>query len=94
MATTPTLGSRVAVNDDVLFQDLHGEGVLLNLKTGVYLGLDVVGARIWQLLENHSTLSDIRDALLAEYDVQEERCGEDLIALVAEMEKHGLVSLS
>ena len=38
-----TLDSIVRVNDDVLFKDLDGEGVLINLKTGVYLGLDLAG---------------------------------------------------
>ena len=51
MATSPTLESRIRINDDVLFQELHGEGVLLNLKTGVYFGLDPVGRRIWQLAQ-------------------------------------------
>ena len=57
MAVFPTLHSRVSVNDDVLFQELDGEGVLLNLKTGVYFGLDSVGARVWQLLEKYAVVS-------------------------------------
>ena len=47
MSPPPTLTAEVRANDEVLFQELHGEGVLLNLKTGVYFGLDPVGARIW-----------------------------------------------
>lgn len=90
----PTLDSRIRVNDDVLFQELHGEGVLLNLKTGVYLGLDPVGTRVWQLLETHSLLSEILAALLVEYEVPEERCAQDLVALVADMERQGLVTLA
>jgi hypothetical protein len=94
MAISPSLGSRIHANSDVLFQDLQGEGVLLNLKTGVYFGLDQVGTRVWQLLEQHEALSDIVEALLAEYDVAEERCRGDLLGLIAEMEKQGLVCLS
>ena len=30
----PSLSSRVRVPDDVLLQDLNGEAVLLNVKTG------------------------------------------------------------
>jgi hypothetical protein len=94
MAISPTLNSRVRVKDDVLFQELNGEGVLLNLKTGVYFGLDHVGTRFWQLLEKQTLLSGILEALLAEYDVPQERCAHDLIALVADMEKHELIALS
>jgi hypothetical protein len=32
-----TLASRVEVNEDVLFQELQGEAVLLNLKSGTTL---------------------------------------------------------
>jgi hypothetical protein len=87
------LESRIRINDNVLFQELQGEGVLLNLDTGVYFGLDEMGARIWQLFETHKVLSEIVKALLAEYDVTEQRCAEDLLTLVAEMEKQKLISL-
>ena len=94
MATSPTLGSRIRVNEDVLFQELQGEAVLLNLKTGVYFGLDPVGTRIWQLLDTHTVLSDILAVVLAEYDVAEARGGEELLALVTDLEQHGLVTLT
>jgi coenzyme PQQ synthesis protein D (PqqD) len=94
MPISPTLSSRVRVKDDVLFQELNGEGVLLNLKTGVYFGLDPIGTRFWQLLDQHTILSEILEALLAEYDVPQERCAQDLVALAADMEKHELIALS
>ena len=93
MTAAPTLAMHIRVNDDALFQDLQGEGVLLNLKTGVYFGLDPVGTRVWQLLEQPTVLSEVHKALLAEYDVSEDRCAEDLLALVAQLDAHGLVTL-
>lgn len=90
----PALDSRVRVNDDVLFQELKGEAVLLNLKSGIYFGLDPVGTRIWQLLADQDQLSDIARTIVAEYEVTEDRCAADLMALVAELERHGLVTVS
>ena len=94
MTGLPTLGMAVEVSDNVLFQDLHGEGVLLNVQTGVYLGLDAIGTRAWQLLGKSAVLSELLTKILAEYDVPESRCSEDLLALVADLERHGLVTLS
>lgn len=94
MITPPTLASRVTVSLDVLFQELHGEAVLLNLKTGVYFGLDPVGTRVWQLLQAQTRISDLLQAMVAEYDVTEARCAEDLLALIAEMHAHQIVTLS
>jgi hypothetical protein len=89
-----TLASRVRINDDVLFQELQGEAVLLNLKSGVYFGLDPVGTRIWQLFAEHEVLSEVAQAVVAEYDVAEDKCSEDLLKLVDDLEKQELVSVS
>ena len=89
-----TLASRVRVNDDVLFQELQGEAVLLNLKSGVYFGLDPVGTRIWQLFAEHEVLSEVARAVVAEYDVAEDKCSEDLLKLVDDLEKQELVSVT
>jgi len=89
-----TLASRVRVNDDVLFQELQGEAVLLNLKSGVYFGLDPVGTRIWQLFAEHEVLSEVARVVVAEYDVAEDKCSEDLLKLVDDLAKQELVSVS
>ena len=89
-----TMTSRVRVNDDVLFQELQGEAVLLNLKSGVYFGLDPVGTRIWQLFAEHEVLAEIARTIVAEYDVAEDRCSADLLALVGDLERQGLVAVS
>ena len=86
-----SLASRVCANDDILFQELQDESVLLNLNSGIYFGLDPVGTRIWQLLAKHQLLAELADAITAEYDVGEDRCVADLFALVSELERQGLV---
>jgi Coenzyme PQQ synthesis protein D (PqqD) len=94
MATELSVKSRVRISDDVLFQELQEEAVLLNLKTGVYFGLDKVGSRIWQHLKEQEMLSKVVEAMLLEYDVTEERCRQDLLNLIEKMEAQGLVSVS
>jgi Coenzyme PQQ synthesis protein D (PqqD) len=89
-----TLDSRVRINEEVLFQEVQGEAVLLNLKSGVYFGLDPVGMRIWQLFAEHKLLADVEQVIVAEYDVTEERCSADLLMLVEDLERQGLVSVS
>jgi len=93
MKTEISLASRVKINEEVLFQELQGEAVLLNLKSGVYLGLDSVGTRIWNLLQQRPLLQDVRDAILQEYDVSAEQCERDLLRLVGKMEQQGLAEI-
>jgi hypothetical protein len=92
MATEISLNSRVRIQDDVLFQELKGEAVLLNLKTGVYLGLNQLGTRIWQLLQEDGSLDRAKEVILQEYDVTPEKFAQELLDLVQQMEKQGLVS--
>jgi len=73
--------------------DLAGEAAILNLKNGVYYGLDAVGARIWTLIQDARSVGQVRDALLEEYDVEPERCEADLLALLARLEAEGLIEV-
>jgi hypothetical protein len=90
----PTLASRVNVNEDVLFQELQGEAVLLHLNSGMYFGLDPVGTRMWQLLIEHGQLTEVVRAMVTEFEVSEERCAADLLLLVVRLEDQGLVTVA
>jgi coenzyme PQQ synthesis protein D (PqqD) len=71
--------------------ELGGETVVLDLHTGVYYGLDVVGGRVWRLLEAPRSLSELRDLIVDEFDVAAGRCETDLAAFVASLNAHGLL---
>jgi hypothetical protein len=86
-----TTASRVRISDDVLFQELQGDAVLLDLKTGVYFGLDRVGTRIWTLLGEHKVLAAAVEAMIQEFDVSRDRCSEDVLALVVKLHEQGLL---
>ena len=90
----PTMDSRVRINDDVLFQELQGETVLLNLNSGVYFGLDPVGTRMWHLIAEKERLAEVARSIVAEFDVSEQQCAADLLALVTKLESRGLVTIS
>lgn len=88
-----TLAQHAKPNDDVLFQEVGGEAVLLNLGSESYFGLNEVGTRIWELLTQDSLLQRAYDALRDEYDATPEQLQADLLTLVDEMAKAGLVQL-
>jgi hypothetical protein len=65
-----SISSIVVAVKDQLSCDLAGEAVILNLKSGMYYGLDPVGARIWQLIQVPMAVKHIQDTILDEYDVE------------------------
>ena len=73
---------------------MGGEVVILDLKSGLYYGLDVVGAKVWTLIEQPASLSAIREAIMSEYDVDAETCDRDILAFVDQMQAAGLVEIS
>ena len=85
--------SRVVVPETVLFRELDGESVLLNLKTESYLGLDRVGTRMWAVFTTQPSIQAANDVLLAEYDVAPDVLRKDVEALLAQMVEHGLIEL-
>ncbi len=85
--------AKIVASRDQVSCELAGEAAILNLKNSNYYGLDPVGARIWALIQSPSTIGAIRDALVAEYDVDPQRFEHDLIELVGELSAEGLVEL-
>ena len=83
----------VRVADGNAACELGGEAVLLNLDSGTYHGLNPVGTRVWELLQEPRSVGELRRLLLAEYEVEEAQLQEDLASLLASMEQAGLVRI-
>ena len=75
----------------VIARRLGDETVILDLESGTYFGLDQVGARMFELIGEGRALGKIREAMLGEFDVTEDRLREDLERLVGDLQDHGLV---
>jgi hypothetical protein len=84
----------VVVSKDQVSCDLAGEAAILNLKNGVYYGLDAVGARIWNLVQEPKTFAKLRDTLLAEYEVEAPRLDTDLRDLLDKLAEQGLIEVA
>jgi hypothetical protein len=91
--TTITRRSTVVASPDQVSCDLDGEAAILNLRSGVYYGLDRVGAWIWNAIQTPQTVAEIQEAMLREYEVEPERCERDLLALLEELAAAGLIEI-
>jgi Coenzyme PQQ synthesis protein D (PqqD) len=74
--------------------DLADEVVILTLKTGMYYGLDAVGAKIWHFIQEPRTAPELRDALVQEYEVEPGRCERDLLRLLQTLAANGLIEVT
>lgn len=94
MATSLSVRSIVVASPDQVSCPLGEEAAILSLNKTIYYGLNPVGARVWALLRSPTTISDLRDALVREYDVDSERCERDLLELLEKLSIEGLIQIS
>ncbi len=86
------LMNRFAIKPNVMARQVGDETVILDLVSGTYFGLDAVGARLWRLLEEGKTLSEICDVMVDEYEVSREELECDALALAQDLAARNLIS--
>ncbi len=87
------LNQTVILSPDVIYQEVSGETVLLDLESECYFGLDAVSTRIWQLIRESGELRIIYNTLLEEYEVEGPQLGADLEAFLTDACQRGLIRL-
>jgi hypothetical protein len=77
----------------VVYQTLAGEegAVLLNLDTGVYFGLNPVGARVWELLETPRSEAEVQASIAEEFEVDPDVALRDVREFLASLEERDLL---
>ena len=89
------LAGQIRVHPDVVWRDVDGEIVLLNVVTGQYFGLDEVGSRIWLFLQQDgeagTRFSTLQDRVTAEFEVDQPTVSADLAALLKQLIEQQLV---
>ena len=73
---------------------LDGEVAILNLKDGIYYGLNSVGNRIWKLIQRPISVEEMISILLDEFDVDEETCYQEVINLLEDLSARNLIEIN
>lgn len=81
------------VSPHVAHAEVDGETTVLDPRSGQYVGLEDVGARIWAALSAPASIEAVIVALRAEYDVDDAECAADVLAFVDELLARGLVEV-
>jgi len=88
-----SLDSVIVAKNQQVSADLEGEAVILDLDRGFYYGLNTVGAQIWALVQEPRSLTEVRDRILQDFDVDPDRCETDLLALVGQLAERELIEV-
>ena len=90
---TSRFTQKVTLSPEALSQEVSGETVILDLQSEAYFGLNEVGTRIWQLMQEHDKLQTVFDIMVEEFDVVPEQLELDIRNFCDELVKSGLVVL-
>jgi len=88
------LDSTIVRSSDQVSTDLGGEAVILSLQSQEYFGLEDVGARIWDIIQEPKTVQEILNAVLNDYAVEPKRCERDLLAVLQQLADEGLIEVT
>lgn len=78
---------------DWLSAKVGDEIMMMSAERGDYIGVNAVGARIWELIETPSDMDTICAALVREFEVDAATCRAEVEQFITEMGKHGAVTI-
>jgi hypothetical protein len=88
-----TLDDRICANEIPLSTTVDGETVVLDIATGVYINLNVMGSEILRRLGQEMQLRDLCNALLSEFTVSPEQVEREVIGFASRLQDAGLIRL-
>jgi hypothetical protein len=89
-----TLDTVLRTPANVSFSVVGEDAFLLNTRTNKYYGLEKVGARLWELLNEGKSLRDAHQIILSEYEVDPAQLEQDLLELLNHLLENGLVEIA
>lgn len=83
--------STITIKKELNVTDLAGEKVMVDFEQGKYFMIKGVGNDIWDMLAENVAVEDIIQKLLAEYDVTEDVCEQEVLGFLNNLENIGII---
>ena len=77
--------------DDLTWQELDGEIVVLDLRGSAYFQLNGSGTHLWRRLVDGCERHDLEVSIVEHYDVDREQAAADVDAFLADLRAHRLL---
>ncbi len=60
--------------ENIIDGELDNHQVIMHINNGKYFGLNPIGKRIWELIEEPKSIEEITAMLLSEYNISPDQC--------------------
>lgn len=85
--------TKIARTDQFVETEIDGEIALMNHETGKFYTLAGTAVRTWQLIKDGVRLEDVVATLSREYEVEPQKCLEDIQTMLGDLERGGLIEI-
>ena len=85
-------GTMLKRAENVTFETVADEAILIRLDTGTYFSLNKVGTHFWQMLDGQETIGQQAATIANQYEVDVDMVLDDLLELAHELREEELVT--
>jgi hypothetical protein len=77
--------------DEVAFETVDGEAILINLSTGIYYSIDGIGSLVWSAIENGFSLLEVCQSVSTTYNRDTDEVNAHIATFVDQLLAENLV---
>jgi len=89
-----TLEKNYTISPSVLLQVVDDEALLFDSSNGQFFAINDIGAGMWEVMQDYSTLSGVLHELESYFDVSKEKLSSDIIFFAGSLFKQGIISFN
>ncbi|MED5243368.1 lasso peptide biosynthesis PqqD family chaperone [Priestia megaterium] len=83
----------VTQSEGNIVSDMGNEKVMLNIENGKYYNLGEIGGDIWESISKPTQVNELVNHIVKKYDVQTDKCKEEVISFLENMYQENLIEL-
>lgn len=83
----------VSQSEGNIVSDMDGEKVMLSISNGKYYNLGEIGGVIWDLIKTPTSISQLINTLLDQYEIEQNECQEQVLSFLEKLVEEKLIKL-
>jgi hypothetical protein len=80
-----------ARSEEVMWREVEGQAIILDLRTSMYLTTNSAGGRMWKLLQDERTSGELEQDLIDTYGIDEGTARRDVRAFLDMLKENNLL---
>ncbi len=92
--TALSLQSVIAQSPELVSTSIESQTALMSIDNGAYYGMDRVGSRVWELIEQPRAVSAVVDQLLNEFAVERATCEQHVLTFLQKLADADLLQVT